>query len=67
MRLRGIEYVREATGVTNLVGRTTLSGDGREAHEDGGLLANSVQETCLAVLSDVVGDLEETVSWKEES
>lgn len=60
--IRGVNYVREAARVTDLIGRTTLTGDGREAHEDGGLLANSVQETSLAVLSDIIGNLEETMS-----
>lgn len=55
--------VREATRVSNHLGRASISNDSRKAHKDRRLLANLAEERCLCVLAHVVGHLEIAVRF----
>ena len=57
-----IELESETSWISFGIGRTLLTSDCGESGEHGGSLTNSVQELGLAVLGNVVGDFEVTVS-----
>ena len=59
--LLGVELQREAPRVADCVGRTEFTGNGREAREHVGLLADLVEECGARPLRDVLGHLEEAM------
>jgi hypothetical protein len=59
--LLGVELDREAADIAFRVGGAALAGDGREAREQRGLLADLAEDFCACVARDVVRHLEGAV------
>lgn len=60
--LLSIELNSKATWVSHGIWSTSLTGHSGESQEERGLLADLIQEGSLGELSDILGDLENTVS-----
>jgi len=58
----GVEFDSKTSGISFGIGRTLFTTDSGESGEDGSSLSEGVQEFSLAVLGDVIGDFEITVS-----
>ena len=59
--LLSVELNCEASGVSHCIGGASLTGDGREPEETGGLLSDGVEESSLGKFGYILGNLEDSV------